>query len=96
MTTQESWDTEKVKILNMALADKRKLYKSSEYVTLEDVDTWPKYAKKHSISDKQINSDDIAELKKVTLNSDLNKTLADKVSIFQGDITKLEVSTFIL
>ncbi|GBP26290.1 O-acetyl-ADP-ribose deacetylase MACROD2 [Eumeta japonica] len=95
MTTQARWMIEKNKILNLSLEEKRKLYKS-DFLTLATVNTWAEYAKQNELSfDKNHELEDLAEFQKITINPDHNKRLADKVSIFRGDITKLEIDAIV-
>lgn len=64
----------------MSLAEKRQLLKS-EPVTIDQIPTWPEYWRK--------NKDKIGLLSTVT--EKVPKIIADKISIWQGDITKLEI-----
>ena len=77
------WQEEKDKFLGMSLENKRELYKS--YTQLKDIPTWQEYAKKESLAKK------IAAKLDFTMDDSLNETLREKISLFQGDITKLEV-----
>ena len=77
------WQEEKDKFLGMSLENKRDLYKS--YTQLKDIPTWQEYAKKESLAKK------IAAKLDFTMDDSLNETLREKISLFQGDITKLEV-----
>ena len=62
------------------IEEKRKLYKcKSNYVTLERIKTWPDYYKSLNNTTK--------------LSSDLE--IASKVSIWCGDITKLEIDAIV-
>lgn len=92
MTTQAKWKIEKNRVLNLPLQEKRKLYRTCEYITLDNIYTWTKYAKENEhIKTKLHTEDDHNEMKKININHDKNAYLAEKVSIFKGDITKLEV-----
>lgn len=92
MTTQPKWKSEKTKLLSLPLAEKRLLYKSSDFVILDKVDPWCKYAiLNKGIEAKKHNLEDLNEFQKIKLDSAKNKALSEKVSIFKGDITKLEV-----
>lgn len=93
MTTQATWKTEKNRILALSLEEKRKLYKNSVYVKLDSVDPWCKYVVTNKgIEAKKPTVDDLCEFKNITLNTEKNIFLSEKISLFQGDITKLEVS----
>ncbi|XP_014355517.1 macro domain-containing protein CT2219 [Papilio machaon] len=96
MTTQAKWKIEKNRVLNLPLQEKRKLYRTSEYITLEDIYTWSKYAKENEhIKTKLRTEDDLNEFKKFQINPAKNAHLAEKVSIFKGDITKLEIDAIV-
>lgn len=97
MTTEPKWKIEKTRILQLPIEEKRKLYKAS-YITLNQVEPWYTFAKenKSSLEDKKPNNEDLTEFRKLKIDPEQNKTLAEKVSIFQGDITKLEVSSKIV
>lgn len=80
----------------MPLEEKRKLYKSSDFTILDKVDPWCKYVIKHKeVESLKHNLDDLTEFKKVRLDSSKDKELAEKVSIFQGDITTLEIDSIV-
>lgn len=92
MTSPAKWKIEKNKLLNMPIEERRKVYRSSDYVTINKIEPWSKYvinnkgieAKKHTLEDLEV-------FNKIKINPEFNKVLSDKVSIFKGDITKLEV-----
>lgn len=93
MSQQPNWEEEKNRILSLSLEEKRKLYKSNDYIALNQVDPWSIYAVKNSdIQSKQHTVEDLNEFKKFKIDSSQNKELSEKVSIFKGDITKLEVN----
>ncbi|VVD01025.1 unnamed protein product [Leptidea sinapis] len=86
-----NWMTEKIKISSLSIEDKRKTYRSNEYVILDKVDPWHKYvAGSKDIENKKHTQEDLNEFRKIKLNEEKNAELAEKVSIFRGDITKLE------
>lgn len=76
----------------MPIEERRKVYRSSDYVTINKIEPWSKYvinnkgieAKKHTLEDLEV-------FNKIKINPEFNQVLSDKVSIFKGDITKLEV-----
>lgn len=87
------WQVEKSKLLNLAWMDKRKLYKIKDYIPLSSVEPWSTYVVKNpGVESKKHTLDDLTEWKKTAPNGSLNKDLVHRVSIFKGDITKLEVS----
>uniref|UniRef100_A0A0B7B0Y5 Macro domain-containing protein n=2 Tax=Arion vulgaris TaxID=1028688 RepID=A0A0B7B0Y5_9EUPU len=81
-------DQQREKFLSMSLESKRKLYRN-KFTTLKDIQTWPEYyhymLKVNSKTVKQNAVSDTEE--QVDIREDLNK----KLSIFQGDITTLEI-----
>ncbi|XP_014207297.1 O-acetyl-ADP-ribose deacetylase MACROD2 isoform X2 [Copidosoma floridanum] len=79
-----SFETEKQKYLSMSSAEKRKLLKS-EPVTVDQILTWPDYWSK--------NKDRIGVLS--AGGEKVDKSLASKVSIWEGDITKLEIDAIV-
>lgn len=69
----------------MSLEEKRKQYKCGEkYKTLSDVPTWPEYAKQHDVTSKFSASDFV-----------VSQELNQKVSIFTGDITAIEIDSVV-
>jgi O-acetyl-ADP-ribose deacetylase (regulator of RNase III) len=84
---QHEIDQQREKFLSMSLESKRKLYRS-KYTTLKEVNTWPvdnayflKVGQKVT-ADQKVAKDELREVRE-----DLNR----KISIFQGDITTLEI-----
>ncbi|BFZ11609.1 hypothetical protein BsWGS_14648 [Bradybaena similaris] len=80
---REEIEEVKDKYLSMDLQSKRKLYRGS-YVTLGDIKTWPDYF------NEDLKQKSTAE-KEVEVNNDLNQ----KISLFQGDITTLEIDAIV-
>ncbi|KAI5633449.1 macro domain-containing protein [Phthorimaea operculella] len=96
MTTEAKWKLEKSRILNLPLEEKRSLYKSKDYVILDHVDPWNRYViKNKDVASKKHNLDDLTEFRKINLETEKNKDLAEKVSIYKGDITKLEIDAIV-
>lgn len=92
MTSEPKWKSEKTKILSMPLAEKRKRYTSSDFVNLDKVHPWCKYVVLNKgIEAKKHNLEDLNEFHKIKLDPTKNKALSERVSIYKGDITKLEV-----
>lgn len=79
------WQEEKEKMLKMPLEEKRKFYSAKSYTTLNEVPTWKKYAESTSLAKP------IPRLIGQDIDVSLNSVLVEKVSIFKGDITCLEV-----
>ncbi|KAJ2943154.1 hypothetical protein O0L34_g18863 [Tuta absoluta] len=96
MTTEAKWKLEKSRIQNLPLEEKRSLYKAKDFVTLDHVDPWNRYViKNKDIESKKHNLDDLTEFRKIKLETEKNKELAGKVSIYKGDITKLEIDAIV-
>lgn len=68
----------------MSLEEKRNYYKTS-FTTLDQVLTWPEYLDK--------NKSNIAKTLEKTEKVD--KDIAEKVSLWQGDITSLEIDAIV-
>lgn len=80
-----TWQNQKDQFLSMTLEEKRKYYK--DFKTLKDIPTWKEYA---SIDEQKPPAKPM--LPNCKINNTLNSTLADKVSLFSGSITQLEVN----
>lgn len=94
MSTETKWQAEKERILNLPTEEKRKLCKPG-FITVDGIDSWRKYYT-NSVSNKTTTgAGDKEELAKISLKSDLNKSLAEKVSIYKGDITSLEIDAIV-
>ena len=81
-----SWESEKVRLAGLDRETRRKEYK--DYVPLANIPSW-KEENKGSLAGKE--SDDAP-----AKAGHWKAGLAEKVSLFRGDITKLEVSFFII
>jgi len=83
-----SWETEKERLAGLDLEARRNEYK--DFVSLADIPTWKEYfeEKKETLT-ARVSDDDLAK-------AGLWKAgLAEKVSLFRGDITKLEVDAIV-
>lgn len=82
------WKTEKQKFLSMDLEEKRKFLNASDrrYQTLENTPTWEEYYTRNSPLPNAVPT-----AGGFKIDESKNKELAKKVSIFNGDITILEV-----
>ncbi|XP_075987650.1 macro domain-containing protein RSc0334-like [Anticarsia gemmatalis] len=94
--SEPQWKIEKARLTKMNWADRRKDYKIKDYLTVDSVDPWCNYVVRNKgIEAKKHTLDDLTEFKKISMESGLNKDLGQKVSIFKGDITKLEVDAIV-
>ncbi|XP_066279316.1 ADP-ribose glycohydrolase MACROD1-like isoform X2 [Branchiostoma lanceolatum] len=68
------------RFLELSLEEKRQVYKCRDnYKTLNDVPTWPQYRKEHNIG------------LRIKPKADPNEKFNEKVSVWRGDITQLEI-----
>ncbi|XP_046974518.1 macro domain-containing protein RSc0334-like [Vanessa cardui] len=96
MSQQPKWEVEKSRILSLSADDKRKLYKFDDYIIVDKVDPWSIYVVKNKdVETKKHTNEDLTEFRKIKIDSAKNKELSEKVSIFKGDITKLEVDAIV-
>lgn len=87
--TMADWQSEKEKYLNMDKEEKRKLLNTTKRPcqNLENIPTWAEYFTKNM----QKLPEKIDILGGFQVDTSKNKELANKVSIFKGDITTLQV-----
>ncbi|XP_075781755.1 ADP-ribose glycohydrolase MACROD2 isoform X2 [Pelodiscus sinensis] len=78
------WKEEKERLLKMTLEDRRKEY-LRDYVPLKDIPTWMEEIKSKNQSDDE-NTKEALQLK---------KSLSEKVSLYRGDITLLEIDAIV-
>ncbi|XP_064621962.1 ADP-ribose glycohydrolase MACROD2-like [Lineus longissimus] len=84
VTRAQLWQKEKEKYLNMPIEEKRLVYKCKDkYLTIDDVLTWPQFAEENDIQP--------ARKSKILFPYDAN--INAKVSIWRGDITRLEIDS---
>lgn len=93
-TKMPEFQEEKNQFLKMSIDEKRKVYPSNKFTTLDDVPTWEEYFKKEK--------DNILKRIKanpVDVDFDLYdprlKGLSNKVSLWRGDITSLEIDAIV-
>lgn len=93
MNEDKTWKTEKDTIMNLPLEEKRHLYRSPNFITLDKVLTWPAYlAATKSILSRTPTAQDLELVNKnIKLDVTKNEAVVDKISIYKGDITLLEV-----
>jgi hypothetical protein len=86
------WQMEKEIMLKLPLEERRLLYKS--YVPLRDVECWRDYALKNKeltlLKYTPLRTD--LEMFNTVLDCSKDDILTEKISLFEGDITQLEVS----
>ncbi|XP_077172554.1 ADP-ribose glycohydrolase MACROD2 isoform X2 [Paroedura picta] len=80
---KKGWREEKERLLKMALEERRKEY-LREYVLLKDIPTWMEEMNKSQNDDE--NTKEALPMK---------KNLSEKVSLYRGDITLLEVDAIV-
>ncbi|XP_006622521.1 uncharacterized protein LOC102677590 isoform X2 [Apis dorsata] len=80
-----SFEIEKQKFLNMPPEEKRKYYKGI-INTIDEIPTWFQYWNKNKAN---INLTDLEKIEKI------NEEMANKISIWQGDITSLEIDAIV-
>lgn len=87
-----SWESAKKNYMEMDLDEKREMYKcGSSYLTVDQIPTWEEYFKTStSLAEK------IDILGGYEIDASKNAELAKKISIFNGDIVRLEVSEYFL
>uniref|UniRef100_A0A2A4K9G0 Macro domain-containing protein n=1 Tax=Heliothis virescens TaxID=7102 RepID=A0A2A4K9G0_HELVI len=98
MAQEPKWKVEKEKVLHLTPEERKKagMYDNKTVVTLNMVDPWNNYIiRNKGVVDQKPTLDDLTEFKKINLDTAQNKTLAQKVSIFKGDITQLEVGAIV-
>ncbi|XP_049630301.1 ADP-ribose glycohydrolase MACROD2 [Suncus etruscus] len=78
------WREEKERLLKMTLEERRKEY-TRDYVTLNTIQSWKEEMKGKSQNDEE-NTPETSQGK---------KSLSDKVSLYRGDITLLEVDAIV-
>ncbi|KAM6956317.1 ADP-ribose glycohydrolase MACROD2 [Aplochiton taeniatus] len=78
---KKDWKTEKERLFRLDLEERRKEYRRSDYVTLDKIHTW-----------RQARKENGEEEGKETLSGG---RVSDKVSLYKGDITILEVDAIV-
>uniref|UniRef100_A0A8C0ING2 MACD2 deacetylase n=1 Tax=Chelonoidis abingdonii TaxID=106734 RepID=A0A8C0ING2_CHEAB len=78
------WLLKRTRLLKMTLEDRRKEY-LREHVPLKDIPTWMEEMKSKNQSDDE-NTEEALQVK---------KSLSEKVSLYRGDITLLEVDAIV-
>ncbi|XP_011494235.1 PREDICTED: O-acetyl-ADP-ribose deacetylase MACROD2-like isoform X2 [Ceratosolen solmsi marchali] len=81
-----AFEAEKKKYLSMSLNERRQLYKGTPK-TIEQILTWPDYFETHKLTMAKLSPEESVEK--------VSKGLADKISIWGGDICQLEVDVIV-
>lgn len=89
-----AWQEAKEKMLNFTLEERRKAYFCDDFVSLDEIPTW---AQSEKDEDKK---EETSKIKKELFEDgtyiiDEALDLSSKVSIYQGDITKLEIDAIV-
>lgn len=86
---------EKQKYLKMHPEEKRKMYLVKKYVELKDIKTWRDYfvSNKDNLEQKLLNNNSLAQL--ALTSPTPNNKFNELVSIWQGDITTLEIDAIV-
>ncbi|XP_015682607.1 ADP-ribose glycohydrolase MACROD2 [Protobothrops mucrosquamatus] len=78
------WREEKERLLKMTLEERRKEY-LRDYVPLKDIPTWKEEMKNKAQSDEENTNEAFL----------MQKSLSEKVSLYRGDITVLEIDAIV-
>lgn len=89
-----NWTTEKSRLEKLALDERRKQYSCRDaFVALDCIPTWRQYFHQHEKSlTEKLSEKDVKSFENQAQNQ---AHLADKISLFKGDITKLEIDAIV-
>lgn len=87
VTKMSNWESEKQKFISMTCENKKQFYSAKNIYKVENIPTWIQYAK-----DQEPLPEKIPMLSETQLDTAKNPVVANKISVFKGDITTLEVS----
>jgi len=88
------WEAEKQRRLDLSLEDRRKEYFCKDFVQLSDIKSWKEEAEETTEESVKENVELKSELlKDLEINEELD--LSDKISIYEGDITRLEIDAIV-
>jgi len=93
---KKDWEEEKERVLALSKEEKRKELKA--FVPLEEVNTWAKDEAYLSKKGEKLSDDEKEKLNSKLLknfNIDEQVDLSEKVSVWEGDITKLEIDAIV-
>lgn len=93
--SSSSWQNEKDQLTKLDTESRRKGY-STDFVPLTDIAPWTKYYddNKKSLSEK-VSEKDVTAFAKTYPHFSAPPSFSSKVSLFRGDITKLEVDAIV-
>ena len=93
-----SWKSEKARLSELSLENRRKEYFCGEdnFVALEQIPTWQNYFHDHKKSlTEKVSEKDVNAFQAAHPDLDTSQGFSTKVSIFRGDITKLEIDSIV-
>lgn len=88
----KSWENEKKRLSGLSDENRRKEYFCSDFVKLEDVKTWSQLQPESDV-DKENDEVKAKLLEGYNINEELD--LSEKVSLYEGDITRLEIDAIV-
>ena len=102
-TKSTNWEEERERMINLLTDDRRKEYFCDDFITLEKIQTWNEEVgnMKATKSDSELDDDnEILKIKEELLNNFESKDLkdidlAEKISVYEGDITRLEIDSIV-
>jgi len=102
-TKSTNWEEERERMINLSTDDRRKEYFCDDFITLEKIQTWNEEVgnMKATKSDSELDDDkEILKIKEELLNNFESKDLkdidlAEKISVYEGDITRLEIDSIV-
>jgi len=92
-TETPRWKKEKTRLESLSEEDRRANYFcNDEFIGLSDIPTWKEYFEQHEKSlTEKVSEKDLKAFEMENPDLVKNSNLAEKVSLFRGDITKLEL-----
>ncbi|XP_026477467.1 uncharacterized protein LOC113383414 [Ctenocephalides felis] len=89
------WESEKYKFLDMSVENKRNFYEcKTNYFTLDDVITWKDHFNQNRERIHDLTPLDL-DFDIGLMNASLDQKLCNKVSVWHGDITTLEIDAIV-
>lgn len=88
------WKVEKERILSLSLEERRKTeYFCKDFVKLEEIEAWAKQGKDTAAASGEKDKIKAKLFENFEINEDIH--LAEKVSLYEGDITRLEIDAIV-